>query len=75
MPLSGGAEYLELIGGLVVRDQIVAGMGVALPTSYIHQSSARTRTLLSLLGLSDEEKREQEAWGEFAVAQFTQDPK
>jgi len=25
--------------------------------------------------LSDEEKREQEAWGEFAVAQFTQDPK
>jgi adenylate cyclase len=46
---AGGADYLELVGGLVVRDQIVAGMGVALPTDYIHQSSARTRLLLELL--------------------------
>jgi len=44
-----GGDYLELVGGLVVRDQIVAGMGVALPTDYIHQSSARTRLFLELL--------------------------
>ena len=45
---AGGSDYLELIGGLVVRDQVAAGMGVALPTGYIHQSSARTRLLLSV---------------------------
>jgi class 3 adenylate cyclase len=44
-----GNDYLELVGGLVVRDQVAAGMGVALPTGYIHQSSARTRVILSAL--------------------------
>jgi adenylate cyclase len=46
---AGGTEYLELVGGLVIRDQISHGLGVAVPTSYIHESSARTRLMLSLL--------------------------
>lgn len=42
----GGKEYMELVGGLVVRDRVSTGLGVALPTDYITSSSQRTRLLL-----------------------------
>ena len=44
----GGKEYMELLGGLVVRDRISTGLGVALPTDYITSSSQRTKLLLIL---------------------------
>jgi adenylate cyclase len=44
-----GKEYMELLGGLVVRDRISTGLGVALPTDYITSSSQRTKLLLILL--------------------------
>jgi class 3 adenylate cyclase len=46
---AAGKEYMELVGGLVVRDKVAAGLGVALPTDYITSSSQRTRLLLIVL--------------------------
>jgi len=46
---AGGKEYLELVGGLVVRDKVASGLGVALPTDFITSSGQRTRIQLIVL--------------------------
>lgn len=43
-----GHEFLELVGGLVVRDKVVGAVGVAIPTAAIDRSSEQTRAELTV---------------------------
>jgi class 3 adenylate cyclase len=44
-----GQSYLELVGGLVVRDKVAGGLGVAIPTNAIDASGSRTRLQLTIM--------------------------
>lgn len=44
-----GQAYLELVGGLVVRDKVAGGLGVAIPTNAIDASGSRTRLQLTIM--------------------------
>lgn len=45
----GGQGYMELVGGLVVRDKVAGGLGVAIPTNAIDKSGQQTRTQLTIM--------------------------
>ncbi|HLG72461.1 MAG TPA: cache domain-containing protein [Chloroflexota bacterium] len=45
----GGQGYMELVGGLVIRDKVVGALGVSIPTSAIDQSGQQTRTELTIM--------------------------
>jgi len=44
-----GQGYMELVGGLVVRDKVAGGLGVAIPTNAIDKSGEQTRTQLTMM--------------------------
>ena len=44
-----GQGYMELVGGLVVRDKVAGGLGVAIPTNAIDKSGEQTRTQLTIM--------------------------
>jgi class 3 adenylate cyclase len=44
-----GQGYMELVGGLVVRDKVAGGLGVAIPTNQIDKSGEQTRTQLTIM--------------------------
>ena len=49
-PISvNGQGYMELVGGLVVRDKVAGGLGVAIPTNQIDKSGEQTRTQLTIM--------------------------
>ncbi|HVA24581.1 MAG TPA: HAMP domain-containing protein, partial [Chloroflexota bacterium] len=44
-----GQGYMELVGGLVVRDKVAGGLGVAIPTNQIDKAGGNTRTQLTMM--------------------------
>ncbi len=44
-----GQGYMELVGGLVIRDKVAGGLGVAIPTNAIEKSGAETRLQMTLM--------------------------
>jgi class 3 adenylate cyclase len=44
-----GQGYMELVGGLVVRDKVAGGLGVAIPTNAIDKSGEETRLQMTLM--------------------------
>jgi adenylate cyclase len=45
----GNQDYLEVVGGMFVRDSVKTGLGVAIPRSFITQSTERTKQQLTAL--------------------------
>ncbi|HEX6511892.1 MAG TPA: adenylate/guanylate cyclase domain-containing protein, partial [Chloroflexota bacterium] len=45
----GGLGYMELVGGLVVRDKVAGGLGVAVPTNAIDKSGEATKTQMTIM--------------------------
>ncbi|MDE3075645.1 MAG: HAMP domain-containing protein [Chloroflexota bacterium] len=46
---AGGQQYMELVGGLIIRHKTVGALGVAVPTNAIAEAGAQTRTQMTIL--------------------------